>query len=69
MSYLGSQGGGCCSSGGGAGGRDFGAISKQLGYTAEQLAIGAEGAGSNLGLGCGSPLAFAGPSGHTLLHF
>jgi len=48
-------GGGCCGVG-----RDYDAISRQVGYTDEEIRLGAVGGGSNLGLGCGNPLRFAG---------
>ncbi len=46
-----------CTSSGCCGGKKDGAYGEQLGYTAEQLA--AAPAGSELGLGCGNPLAIA----------
>ena len=39
--------------------RDNDAIAKKLGYTDEEIALGKQGDGSNLGLGCGSPINFA----------
>ncbi len=45
-------GGGCC-----AGPEDAGAVLEKLGYTSEQAAAVPEG--SNLGLGCGNPIAHA----------
>lgn len=41
------------------GDRDAEAIARKLGYTEEQIALGKQGDGSNLGLGCGSPITFA----------
>ena len=41
------------------GDRDAEAIARKLGYTEEQITIGKQGDGSNLGLGCGSPINFA----------
>ena len=41
------------------GDRDAEAIARKLGYTDEQIALGKQGDGSNLGLGCGSPITFA----------
>ena len=41
------------------GDRDIDDIAKKLGYTDEQIALGKQGEGSNLGLGCGSPVTFA----------
>lgn len=39
--------------------RDSDGIAKKLGYTDEEIALGKQGEGSNLGLGCGSPINFA----------
>ena len=41
------------------GNRDAEAIARKLGYTDEQIERGKQGDGSNLGLGCGSPINFA----------
>ena len=41
------------------GDRDAEGIARKLGYTEEQIALGKEGEGANLGLGCGSPVLFA----------
>lgn len=41
------------------GDRDAESIARKLGYTEEQIALGKQGDGSNLGLGCGSPITFA----------
>ena len=41
------------------GDRDAESIARKLGYTEEQIALGKQGEGSNLGLGCGSPILFA----------
>ena len=42
-----------------SGDRDADAIARKLGYTEEQIALGKQSEGSNLGLGCGSPITFA----------
>jgi len=41
------------------GDRDAASIARKLGYTEEQIALGKQGEGSNLGLGCGSPIVFS----------
>ena len=51
-----------------SGDRDAEAIARKLGYTEEQIALGKQGEGSNLGLGCGSPITFANlKSGETVI--
>jgi SAM-dependent methyltransferase len=47
-------GGGCCGTD-----RDVDRASTHLGYADADLALGKEGGGSNLGLGCGNPIAHA----------
>jgi SAM-dependent methyltransferase len=47
-------GGGCCGPE-----RDVDLASKLLGYDSAELALGKEGDGSNLGLGCGNPIKLA----------
>ena len=42
-----------------SGDRDAESIARKLGYTEEQIELGKQGGGSNLGLGCGSPILFA----------
>ena len=48
---LGSSLAGCC-----GGGRDYGAVSQRVGYSAADVAAGG---GANLGLGCGNPVELA----------
>lgn len=56
-------GGGCCGPD-----RDVDKAAALLGYGADDLALGAGGDGSNLGLGCGNPVALAAlqPGEHVL---